>query len=187
MDDLSQQLHLHIASLRRYAMALIRDPVEADDLVQESLQFALAYIRKGREIKNLRAYLFAILHNVQATRYRRPGSNDEHVSIEDVAGQLSIAPNQQDRVELNSLLRAVNELPCEQREVLLLVSLEGLRYREAAEVLGIPVGTVMSRLSRARKALQDKLDMDGTTSVRRVDQHAGPAKGEPRTVAGRRA
>ncbi|RDD60287.1 RNA polymerase sigma factor [Ferruginivarius sediminum] len=151
VDGLSSDLHSHIASMRRYAMALAGDTVEADDLVQESLRRAIAYTRKGGSVRNPRAFLFTVLHNVWANQVQSNGSAGQHIPIDDVAATLGIDGNQQRQVELKALLRAMNDLPKDHRQVLLLVCLEGFAYREAAAMLGVPIGTVMSRLARARK------------------------------------
>jgi RNA polymerase sigma-70 factor, ECF subfamily len=151
------QLSAHIASLRRYAMALTGDPVEADDLVQTSLERALTHMRNGTSIHNLRAYLFSILHNVRMTELRRNANCVDNLDLDRVANQLTCQPAQHQRAEANATLRALKELTDEQQEVILLICVEGLTYKEAASALGIPIGTVMSRLSRGRAALIDRV------------------------------
>lgn len=160
MEDLSNELHTHISSLRRYAMALVGDRADADDLVQETLQKAITYMQKGREIRNLRGYLFAILHNTRVSQLRRPENGASHVPFEDVVGGLAVAANQHHRAELRALLRELMKLREEQRQVVLLVCVEGLTYREAAAVIGVPIGTVMSRLARARQTLIERTTAD---------------------------
>lgn len=168
MDGLSDELRTHITSIRRYAMALTGEPTEADDLVQESLTRALAYSRKGGRVKNVRAFLFTVLHNVWASGMQRANRAGPHVPIDAVADQLQTSGNQQSRAELKSLMRALQEVASEQRQVLLLVCLEGFSYRETAAILDIPIGTVMSRLARARKAVVDKMTDERATPLRRV-------------------
>lgn len=168
MSDPSNELHTHIASLRRYAMALVGNPTDADDLVQESLKRALIYMRSGREIRNLRSYLFTIMHNCRATDLRRSINGGRHVPLDDLAGELPTPANQHHRAELKALLVNLRELPREQQEVLLLVCLEGFAYREAAGILGVPVGTVMSRLSRARKALVERMSAQHSAALKMV-------------------
>ena len=166
--DRCNELRVHVASLRRYAMALVGNPTEADDLVQESLKRAIAYIRSGREIRNMRGYLFSILHNVRATELRKNGNGDAMLPIDDFIEHLPVAASQHSAVELKLTLEGVRKLPKEQREVLLLVCLEGLAYRETAAVLGIPLGTVMSRLARARAALNRKATGDSAVGMKMV-------------------
>ena len=152
----SIELQTHIASLRRYAMALVGNTADADDLVQETLHNALAYMRRGRKIRNLRGYLFTILHNARISQLRRSENGVVHLPVDEMAGALPVEASQHHRAELRALLRELAKLPEEQRQVVLLVCVEGLSYREAAAVIGIPIGTVMSRLSRARQALLEK-------------------------------
>ena len=159
MDHLPEDLRSYIAGLRRYALSLVGNSVDADDLVQETLQRGLMSLRNGKKIDNLRGYLFTILHNVRVSQYRRDGDGRDHVPIEDVMHDLPCRENQQHAVELSELFSALDALPMEQRSVILLVCLEGFTYRECAAILGVPIGTVMSRLSRARKALISELDM----------------------------
>jgi RNA polymerase sigma-70 factor (ECF subfamily) len=151
------QLEDHIGSLRRYARALLRDRVEADDLVQDSLARALSRSHCYRPGTNLRAWLFTVMHNVHVNRLRRRTTRPDEVAVDDVESQLTTPPGQHDHIELQELGRVVRLLPEEQRQVLLLVALEGLKYEEVAQVLEVPVGTVMSRLSRARETLRTRL------------------------------
>jgi len=156
------ELGVHIASLRRYARSLLRgDPSEAEDLVQESLARALSRADQFKPGTNLRAWLFTIMHNVHVNQIRQKVSRPVEVPVEDVEQRLVSPPRQESRVELRQMSRALDELPEEQRQVLLLVALEGLKYDEVAEALGIPIGTVMSRLSRAREAVRVKLGAEG--------------------------
>lgn len=146
----------HIPSLRRYARALTGDGQRADDLVQDTLERAL---RKGalwRPGSDLRAWLFAIMHNLRINDLRA----DKGLSFpgEEELPELAAPPTQQDRLALRDLDRALARLPIEQREVLLLVGLEDLSYAEVAKVLDVPIGTVMSRLSRGRERLRGLLD-----------------------------
>jgi len=135
-------------------MALCGDATEADDLVQETLKRVLTYSRNGKEIRNLRAYLFRALHNVRADAAVQGARFRLSVSLDDTPLEIPCAAVQDSRVEFNEVAEALKKLPEQQREVVLLVGLEGLSYRGAAEVLGVPIGTVMSRLNRARQALR---------------------------------
>ena len=152
MSDLADGLNDHIRSLTSYARVLVSNPADADDLVQESLRRALTYSVSGQTY-NWRAYLLRILHNVRADHMAKK-ARDREMPIDDYVGQLSYPASQHGFLEFRDVARALVRLSGEQREVLLLVCLEGLSYNEAAEVLGVPVGTVMSRLSRARNSLK---------------------------------
>jgi RNA polymerase sigma-70 factor (ECF subfamily) len=147
-----------IPRLRRYARVLTGEATRADDLVQETLARAWEKRRLWAAGSDLRAWLFTIMHNVfvnQRALARREAGN---VSLDDddggVAWQIPVRATQQTRVELIEVLREVGRLPADQRAVLLLAAVEELRYEEIAQVLSIPVGTVMSRLSRAREKLR---------------------------------
>ena len=148
-----------IPRLRRYARVLTGEPTRADDLVQETLARAWEKRRLWAAGSDLRAWLFTIMHNVfvnQRAMARREAQNVSIDADEDggVAWQIPVRPTQQTRVELTEIMREVQRLPNEQREVLMLAALEEMRYEEIAAVLAIPVGTVMSRLSRAREKLR---------------------------------
>ncbi len=162
------ELEVHIASLRRYARALLRNRADAEDLVQEALTRAVARADTFKAGTNLRAWLFTILHNVHVNQVRSKAARPDEVDVDSVESKLVSQPRQEERVELREMMRALDELPEEQRKVLLLVALEGLKYEEVAEMLGVPIGTVMSRLSRAREAVRAKLANEGSVTLRRV-------------------
>lgn len=168
MSTFGVELEVHIASLRRYARALLRNRVDAEDLVQEALARAIARADTFKAGTNLRAWLFTILHNVHVNQVRSRASRPDEVPMEAVESRLTTAPRQEERVEVREMMRVIEELPEEQRQVLLLVALEGLKYDEVADALGIPIGTVMSRLSRARDAVRAKLANEGSVTLRRV-------------------
>jgi len=148
------ELFAHAKGLRRYAMARVEDPADADDLVQETLRRALTYARDGARIENVRAYLFAVLRNVRADGISREQRSVPTVPIAESALQVASPARQLIHVECQELVQAVRRLPDEQREAILLVALEGLTYQRAAEILGVPVGTIMSRLFRGREQLR---------------------------------
>lgn len=158
----------HVSGLRRFALLLVGDPHDADDLVQECLVRVIAQARSWRRVNDLRAYLFTTLHNVFVDGHRRRRARRSEVPIETVIADLLAPPRQQDWIELRDLVAALQVLPKEQREVVLLVGLEGLSYLEAADVIGVPVGTVMSRLSRGREALRRLTTHGGTARLRVV-------------------
>ncbi len=146
----STEIVAHIPRLRRYARALAGDSHRADDLVQDTLERALAKFYLWRRGSDLRAWLFTIMHNVfiNQLKARRELALDD--AVED---GLQSAP-QSDPLELRDLDTALRLLPVGQREVLLLVAVEQLSYAEVSKALSIPVGTVMSRLSRGRERLR---------------------------------
>jgi RNA polymerase sigma-70 factor (ECF subfamily) len=145
------EVAVHIPRLRRYARALVGERHAADDLVQDTLERALNKFHLWRQGSDLRAWLFAIMHNVFVNQLRARGARPEEPLDEsfDVAAAAA-----GDRLEVRDLDAALARLPVEQREVLLLVGLEELSYAEAARALGIPIGTVMSRLFRGRERLR---------------------------------
>jgi RNA polymerase sigma-70 factor, ECF subfamily len=167
-DRLTAEVTKHVAALRRYALVLVADPQEADDLVQESLSRVLAHMRAWRPIRDLRAYLFSTMHNVFIDSTRKRHNRADHIPIEDVMATLSLPANQPRRLECRDLLQALAALPEQQREVVLLVGLEGMSYLEAARVLDVPVGTIMSRLSRGREALRQLMTHGAVARLRVV-------------------
>jgi RNA polymerase sigma-70 factor, ECF subfamily len=159
-----------IPSLRRYASALLRDRQDAEDLVHDCLVRALDRLHTRREEHAMRPWLFAIMHNLfisQARRARFRGHEplDRAGGGEDAA--VTGAP-QEDALRWRDLMRALDRLPPEQRAVLLLVTVEDFSYAEVARVLGIPLGTTMSRLSRARERLREMMDEEARPLLRRV-------------------
>lgn len=160
MTKIHKRIEAEIPRLRRYARALVRDVVGADDLVQECLSRALAKLDLWREGTDLRAWLFTILHNQYVNHVRRSVRTGAMVQFDDPASQLSQPASQEKRLELRDLDRALGQLPPEQRMAILLVGLEGLPYAEVGKALGSPIGTVRSRLSRGRLALRQLMEID---------------------------
>ncbi|MFT4171798.1 MAG: sigma-70 family RNA polymerase sigma factor [Rhodocyclaceae bacterium] len=154
-----QDIVAEIPRLRRYARALTGDAARADDLVQDTLERALSKWRLWRP-GNLRAWLLTIMHNVFVNQWR--AAPPLEYPGEDALPDASVRAEQEDGLALRDLDRALLRLPGEQREVLLLIGLEALSYDEAAQVLGIPIGTVMSRLFRARERLRALLNGQAT-------------------------
>lgn len=153
MEDFGNQVAQYIPRLRRYARALTGERVAADDLVQDTLERAWNKLHLWRERSDLRAWLFTIMHNLFVNQVRRR-SADRFVSMDGDAMDLHESAPQGDKLEVRDLDIALRGLPEEQREVLLLIGLEQLSYEEAAKTLGVPIGTVMSRLSRGRERLR---------------------------------
>jgi RNA polymerase sigma-70 factor (ECF subfamily) len=160
----SSAILAEIPRLRRYARALLGDRAAADDLVQDTLERAWTRQHQWREGSNLRAWLFGIMHNLRVDQLRRPRLATH--SFDDNDYEMPTRPTQADALELRDLESALNHLADEQREVLLLVALEEMSYADIAATLRIPVGTVMSRLSRGRERL--RLIMDGQTPTARL-------------------
>ena len=152
-----EHIATHIPQLRRYARALTGDYSAAEDLVQDTLERAWKRIGQWRLGSDLRAWLFTIMHNLYVNQLkadsRKQGQPPEQATLD-----LSVRPTQEDRLELRDLNKALRRLSNEQREVLLLVGLEQMSYEEVAKVLGIPIGTVMSRLSRGRDQLRAMME-----------------------------
>ena len=147
----AQRLVELIPRLRRYARALVGDRATADDLVQDTLERAWAKLHLYRRGTDLRAWLFTVMHNVHVNRVRATRPTD---LLEDEMPELAQRAPQGDALLVRDLDRAIARLPSEQRAVLLLVTLEEMSYEEVARALNVPIGTVMSRLSRARDKLR---------------------------------
>jgi RNA polymerase sigma-70 factor (ECF subfamily) len=167
-----EQLQAQIPRLRRYARALTGSREAADDLVQDALERAWTKRALWRADSNLRAWLFAVMHNVfvNGVKRARPMASldalNEDGHLDPVASNASAETD----AALRDMRNALAQLPVEQRQVVLLVGLEQLTYAEAAEVLEVPIGTVMSRLSRGRDRLRQLLDegTGGHNGLRRV-------------------
>ncbi|MDB5928995.1 MAG: sigR2 [Polaromonas sp.] len=148
----SGQLLAWVPRLRRYARALTGNRDDADDLVQDTLERACAKSGLWLGVRDMRAWLFGIMHNVHVDDIRRPRLPT--VTLDDEAPEVPLAPTQGERLAVLDLQAALEQLPLEQRQVMLLVALEDMSYAEVAATLGIPIGSVMSRLSRGRERLR---------------------------------
>jgi RNA polymerase sigma-70 factor (ECF subfamily) len=158
-----------IPALRRYASALLRDHQEVDDLVHDCLVLALDRLHTWREDGQMRAWLFTILHNLFISQTRRTKVRGTTVPIDAVdEAVLGKCASQDDFMHGHDLMGALDRLPKEQRTVLLLVAVEDLSYAEVAHVMGVPIGTVMSRLSRAREKLRREECVAPLSVFRRV-------------------
>ncbi len=159
-----------IPALRRYASALLRDRQEVDDLVHDCLLRALDQLHTRHADADMRAWLFAIMHNLFVSRLRQSKARGHMDPIEAVSeGALGVQASQDEHVHTHDIIRAVDSLPEPQRSVLLLVSVEDLSYAEVARVLGIPVGTVMSRLARGRERLREIMESEPRLALRSVE------------------
>jgi len=156
MPELRALIEEQIPRLRRYARALTGDRSSADDLVQDTLERALSRFHLWRHGSDLRAWLFTIMHNIFVNQ-ARTRLRHRHESLESAATLETMQASEPDWLQLRDLDTALAQLPHEQRTVLLLVGLEQFTYEEAARVLEIPIGTVMSRLSRGRERLRTVL------------------------------
>lgn len=164
-DDFEARLERQIPALRRYAFALVRDAGAADDLVQDCLERALSRWTLRRPEGDLRAWLFAILRNLYLDAWRRDKRRGALAAL-DVE---PAAPASQDtELAVADALAALDHLPEEQKSLLLLVGVEDLSYAEAASVLGIPIGTAMSRLARGRQRLREIVETGKLPLLRRV-------------------
>ncbi|GAO37063.1 RNA polymerase subunit sigma-24 [Sulfuricella sp. T08] len=153
----SSAILAEIPRLRRYARVMLGDRAAADDLVQDTLERAWSRLSQWRAGSDMRAWLFGIMHNLRVDQLRRPTLPTHSIDEDDF--EMPTRPTQADKLEVRDIESALSGLPDEQREVLLLIALEEMTYAEIAATLGIPVGTVMSRLSRGRERL--RMVMDG--------------------------
>lgn len=161
-SDWREAVIARIPSLRAFAWSLARNPSDADDLVQETLTKAWTYREKYEAGTNLRAWLFTILRN---TWYSTIAKRGREVADEEGrhAASLTAEGSQEWAVELTALREALNELPPEHREAIVLVGAAGLSYEEAAEIAGCALGTIKSRVNRARNRLAERLAMERPT------------------------
>jgi len=161
MPDQAALIEAQIPGLRRFAYALLRgDRERADDLVQDTLERALASWHLRRTEGNVRSWLYTILHNRFLSEQHRTKRRGLHDSLNDQIDVPGIDGGQDSALEHRDLIRGFSLLPEEQRSVLLLIAVEDLSYEEAARVLGVPIGTVMSRLSRGRERLRQLMHGD---------------------------
>ncbi len=145
-----------VPRLRRYARALAGNRDDADDLVQDTLERAWTKSALWRGVTDMRAWLFGMMHNLHVDGVRRPRLHT--VAQDEDTPETPAAPTQGDRLAVLDLQASLEQLPVEQREILLLVALEDMSYAEVAQTLGVPIGTVMSRLSRGRERLRSLMD-----------------------------
>jgi len=168
MSEMAALIEPHIPALRRYAYALIRDDTTADDLVQDCLERAISRWHLRRSDGDIRSWLFTILHNLFISQRRQAVRRGPHRVLEAVESETGIPSAQEHAVIHRDMLRALAMLPEEQQSVLVLVGVEDLSYAQAAWVMGVPVGTIMSRLSRARNRLRSLMDGERPATLRRI-------------------
>jgi RNA polymerase sigma-70 factor (ECF subfamily) len=167
LDEIASLLEPQIPGLRRYAWALLRDGEAADDLVQDTLERAISRWNQRRD-GDLRAWLFAIQRNLFINGLRRRKARGTHVGEEALNDVPAPGMSPESHAGLHDVLKGLDALPEEQRSILLLVGVEDLSYEQAAQVLDIPLGTVMSRLSRARARLRAFMETGRGAALRRV-------------------
>lgn len=154
--------------LRRYARVLVRgDVLRADDLVQDSIERGLQRLALWQRGTNLRAWLFTIMHNLHVNQIKREINGPEFVAYDESVERCG-SQSADSEVVFNDLQQALDNLSVDQREIILFVSIEGLKYQEVAKILDIPEGTVMSRLARARQQLCASFAGEKNQTLRRV-------------------
>jgi RNA polymerase sigma-70 factor (ECF subfamily) len=168
VPDLGRLLVAELPHLRRYARALVKDPESADDLVQDCLERAWSRSHLLRSKAELRTWLFTILHNIYVSGVRKHARDPLLVVDGNADSTGTTPPAQEHNLALRELPEALAALDADQRAAVLLVGLEDLSYREAASVLGIPLGTLMSRLHRGRRRLRVLMEGGAPIHLKRV-------------------
>lgn len=161
----AEALVAHLPALRRYAVSLIGNSALADDLVQDCIERALRQSSQLRELPRIAGWLRRILYNLYIDEIRRNRAKGKEEDVDNFADHLELSVQASDRDMVRDLAKAMSQLSIEHREILLLVSVEELNYREIAEELGIPQGTVMSRLARARDRLRTIMQGEGADII----------------------
>jgi len=165
MEYFKRKLSQIIPELRRYSFALINHKDSADDLVQDSLERALTKSHLWTDSKPLKPWVFSIMHNIYANNARRYSRMPLLTPIQDLD---DLHHSHEMDTSLNDMMNSLNQLTNEHREILLLIGLEQMSYAETAEILCIPIGTVMSRIARARKNLRSTMHENTVPHLRRV-------------------
>lgn len=161
MSEVRQLIVEQIPHLRRYARALVGDRGQADDLVQDCLERAWSRIHLWKAGTNIRAWLFTILYNLHLNAARKHRNTPALSPIEGAVAVPPVRPTQEDGLEVLSMWNAFSRLPDTQRAAILLIGLEEMSYEEAAAVLDIPMGTLMSRIHRGRERLRGLMSEAG--------------------------
>jgi RNA polymerase sigma-70 factor (ECF subfamily) len=168
MSDLTVELEPHIPALRRYAWALLRHREAADDLVQDCLERAISRWHLHRKGTSTRAWLLSIQRNLFLNDRRRRGRQGTLTELTDNDMALLQDPYAERSLMARDALSLIDAMPEDQKSLLLLIAVEDLSYHEAALVFGVPEGTIMSRLSRARAALRQMVEGGERVTLRRV-------------------
>lgn len=172
MDDRRRAILEEIPRLRRYARALLRDRDRADDLVQDCLERALGHLENWRSGESPRKWLFTIMHHLFVDQMRKDKRRGESAMLSlDGAEAMSVQSHQFEDAAAREVMQALQAISPERRAAILMVSVEGFSYAEASAILGVPAGTLMSRIARGRDDLRALLD-DGARrrAIRVVDQ-----------------
>ena len=178
MNEFGRLLEKEIPRLRRYAFALTRNMSRADDLVQDTLVRAIAKQGCWQWGTNLRAWLFTLMHNQNVNGVRRSAREGMAVEFDDTWPFPIAATDPAAGLSLRDFDRALARIPEERRQVILLIGLEGISYKEAATILDVPIGTIRSRLSRGRESLRTLMDLDrrdGTEAANRAAITSAPS------------
>lgn len=165
MDDFKELIVEHIPRLRRYARSLMGSRAPADDLVQDTLERSWARRHLWRRGSDLRAWLFTIMHNIYVNQRRQ---YQPAAMLDGDAVEMATNVRPESAMEMRDLAKALAQLTPEYRVVVLLVGLEQMRYEDVAEILDVPLGTVMSRLSRGRERLRALMSGEAQPVLRRV-------------------
>lgn len=167
--DFRRRVAAELPMLRRFARALTGDPALADDLVQDCLERALAKSHLYDPARPLRAWLYAVLRNVHISGLRRSSRSRIVKTVDELTeDEGTVEPDQEQGLAVRTVTEALDRLSDQHREVIVLIGLEEMSYRDASDILGLPVGTVMSRLSRAREQMRLLLDERRAVTLRRV-------------------
>ena len=170
MVKIHQDIVAELPRLRRYARALLKDAGAADDLVQDCLERALSRTHQFRAGTNLRAWLFTIMHGIHVNALHRQNRAADTAPLGPAAeNRHATQPAQDGGLAMRDLANALDQLSLDQREVVLLIGLEGMTYRESAEILDVPLGTVMSRLARGRERLRRLMEGEEVRLLRKAE------------------
>lgn len=164
-DAFTAALLEQLPRLRRFAVALVGNASAADDLVQDTVERALERRAALVDIARIYGWIRSILHNLYIDEIRRQRSRGPALDIDDLAEALTPTVPADDRSEVRDFLRGMSALSADHRRILLLVGVEGMSYREIADELAVPLGTVMSRVARARAQLRAELDPPDSAKI----------------------
>lgn len=168
MNDRQKAILAEIPRLRRYARSLMRDADRADDLVQDSLERAFVRLGNWQTGENPRRWLFTIMHNIFIDTVRKDRRRGETVNHSELETSQSQGADQHDKLVVRDVLEALQRIDPDRRAALMLVAVEGFSYAEAADILEVPAGTLMSRIARGRAELRRVLDDDARSRTFRV-------------------
>jgi len=173
-QQFAEALIAHLPALRRYAMALTGNASGADDLVQDCIERALRQYEDLRDRQRIAGWLRSILHNLYIDELRRRRSRGVEEDITNLIDDGALSVPAGDPGSFRDFVAAMNAISVEHRQILLLVSVEELSYREIADELEVPLGTVMSRLARARERLRDLMQGSGAEIISLPDRKNSP-------------